>query len=114
MEVEEEKEESKIEVPHQEIPKKENPLRDEKEIQHKHWEVNLRDKLNLKNYTKRYYGGKSKSKPKKINTSIAAIQNLHKNMKPADPDRLMKDIGLDKNFELDYPELLTKYEFPAV
>lgn len=39
---------------------------------------------------------------------------MYRIIKPEDIEKIMKDINLDQNFEVDYVELLTKYEFPAV
>jgi len=90
------------------------PLKRESEVFHKNWEINLKDKMNLKNYTKRNYNVKPRNKQKKTNSSLAVIHNLQNVTTPVEADRVMKEINLQKDFELDYPELLTKYEFPAV
>ena len=41
-------------------------------------------------------------------------QEVYKIIKPEEPEKIMKEINLDQSFEVDYVELLTKHEFPAV
>ena len=39
---------------------------------------------------------------------------MYKIVKPEEPDKIMREINIDPNFEVDYVDLLTRYEFPAV
>ena len=39
---------------------------------------------------------------------------MYRIVKPEEPDKIMREINIDPNFEVDYVELLTRYEFPAV
>lgn len=90
-------------------------LVDEKDLNIRNWDVNLRDKLNLKKYTKKIYSNKAKHKQRigSLKDQISS-QHMYQVQKPVEPDKLMKNINLDQSFEVDYVELLTKYEFPAV
>jgi hypothetical protein len=90
-------------------------LVDEKDLNIRNWDVNLRDKLNLKKYTKKIYSNKAKHK-QRIGSLKDQISNQHmyQVQKPVEPDKIMKNINLEQSFEVDYVELLTKYEFPAV
>jgi hypothetical protein len=91
------------------------PLVDEKDMNIRNWDVNLRDKLNLKKYTKKIYSSKTKYKQRmaSLKDQISS-QHMYQVQKPVEPDKIMKNINLDQSFEVDYVELLTKYEFPAV
>ena len=100
-------------------------LRSEKEINFRQWDINLRDKLNLNKYTKTLYMGQSLLKhrmnehketflPKAYTPFKFSNQEVYKIIKPEEPEKIMKEINLDQSFEVDYVELLTKYEFPAV
>lgn len=101
------------------------PLRSDKEVNFRQWDVNLRDKLNLNKYTKPVLTSKSLIKhrmnehketflPKVYTPFKFSNPQMHKIIKPEEPDKIMKEINLDQSFEVDYVELLTKYEFPAV
>lgn len=101
------------------------PLRSEKEINFRQWGINLRDKLNLNKYTKTLHMGKSLLKhrmnehketflPKSYTPFMFSSQQMYKIIKPEEPEKIMREINLDQSFEVDYVELLTKYEFPAV
>jgi hypothetical protein len=91
----------------------------------KDFSLNLRDKCNLQKYTKSLQMGKSLLKhrlnehketflPKPYTPFKFANHQLYKQIRPEDIDKIMREINLSQNFEVDYVELLTKYEFPAV
>ena len=110
--------------------------RGDKDVIQKQWDVNLRDKLNLSKFTKALCIGPGIGKLRDHkDTSYKRYQNEasgskygqraypgyelgqpqnYKISKPEEPEKIMKEINFDKNFEVDYVELLTKYEFPAV
>lgn len=101
------------------------PLRSDKDINFRQWDVNIRDKLNLNKYTKTLYMGQSLLKhrmdehkktflPKTYVPFKFSNQQMYKIIKPEEPEKIMKEIKIDSAFEVDYVELLTKYEFPAV
>ena len=100
-------------------------LRNDKEISLRQWDVNLRDKLNLNKYTKTLYMGQTLLKhrmnehketflPKAYTPFRFSNQEVYKIIKPEEPEKIMKEINIDQSFEVDYVELLTKHEFPAV
>lgn len=91
----------------------------------KDFSLNLRDKCNLQKYTKSLQLGKSLLKhrlnehketflPKPYTPFKFANHQLYRQIRPEEIDKIMREINLSQNFEVDYVELLTKYEFPAV
>jgi hypothetical protein len=101
------------------------PLPDKKDINFRKWHINLKDKLNLNKYTKTLHMGQSLLKqrmnehketflPKPYAPFKFSNQQMYKIIKPEEPEKIMKEINISQSFEIDYVELLTKYEFPAV
>lgn len=101
------------------------PFLNNKEMSLRQWDINLRDKLNLNKFTKSLHMGKSLLKhrmnehketflPKPYTPFKFSSQQMYKIIKPEEPEKIMREINIDQGFEVDYAELLTKYEFPAV
>lgn len=102
-----------------------SPLRNEQDLNPKKWDINLREKLNLNKYTKVQNEGKSILKnqmnehketflPKSYVPFKLSNQQMYKIVKLEELEKIIREINLDQSFEVDYVELLTKYEFPAV